>query len=363
VRIYPRLRTDARWSTSRVNELLERLGSDRYRVRPNHVCLADGVARHFGIVGASGPGGTPGVGGVADAALVSTAEPSLAPAHLPARLGLRGHRRPNVVVLDSGLRTRRGRPEHPELRMCAIHHPWRVGPDIGRWDDEDQPDDDGGARLDHQAGHGTFISGIIRQLCPDAVIHHDGVLSSYGDGDQASVTNSVSRVLERLAAEPIDVVVMSFGTYGTAGEAPPMAAEVARLRERGAVVVAAAGNDGTSRPYFPAALDGVVAAGALDTPGRAVFSNFGPWVDACAPAVDVVSTFFTSFDERDHDGAVLSRYRGWARWSGTSFAAPKIAGLIAQDLYLHEGTADEAWQRIAAGAPHRHPTLGRVFNV
>ena len=56
-----------------------------------------------------------------------------------------------------------------------------------------------------------------------------------------------------------------------------------------------------------------------------------------APAVDVVSTFFTHFDE-DIDGFIRS-YRGWARWSGTSSAAPKVAAAIAQDMYLHGGSA------------------------
>ena len=43
----------------------------------------------------------------------------------------------------------------------------------------------------------------------------------------------------------------------------------------------------------------MIAVGALDAGGRAAFSNFGSWVDACAPGVDVVSTFFTDFDDRD----------------------------------------------------------------
>ena len=36
--------------------------------------------------------------------------------------------------------------------------------------------------LDFEAGHGTFIAGIVRQICPDAEIHPAGVLSSFGEG-------------------------------------------------------------------------------------------------------------------------------------------------------------------------------------
>ena len=101
------------------------------------------------------------------------------------------------------------------------------------------------------------------------------------------------------------------------------------------LVVASAGNNASCRPYFPAALPNVVAVGGLDSGGRAAFSNFGPWVDACAPAVDVVSTFFIDYDDViDAASGLVNEYRGWATWSGTSFAAPKVAAVVAQELYL-----------------------------
>ena len=80
--------------------------------------------------------------------------------------------------------------------------------------------------------------------------------------------------------------------------------------------------------------------------------------------MDVVSTFFTTFDDRCHCcGSVVDEYRGWARWSGTSFSAPKVAGAIAQEMYLHGIGANEAWGHLAA-APHvRHPDLGVILNV
>ena len=103
----------------------------------------------------------------------STVKPAAAPADLPEPLRIAGRRPPHVLVLDTGLRTFDAHAEHPWLRdHCVVHQPWRDLATVGRLDDEDEPDDDRRGQLDQQAGHGTFISGIVRQLCPDALIHH-----------------------------------------------------------------------------------------------------------------------------------------------------------------------------------------------
>jgi hypothetical protein len=351
----------SRWQTKRLREWVDDMALDRVVARPNQVYLADGVARHFGLLDDTGSG-TPGL--TRPTSIASTVQPAVPPRHLPRPLRLPGRRPPSVLVLDTGLRTidAHSRAEHPWLRdHCVIHQPWRDLRTVGRWDDEDEPDDDGRGRLDEQAGHGTFITGIIRQLCPDAIVHHRGVLTSYGDGDDASIISAIERAMPRVHG--YDIVVMAFGTYGAADAKPPMAEAIERLL-CDSLVVASAGNDATSRPYYPAALPGVVAVGALDQAGRARFSNFGSWVDACTPAVDVVSTFFTDVDDRCACcGSVTQQYRGWARWSGTSFAAPKVAGVVAQEMYLHDCSARDAWARLAGPARHRHPDLGVVFNV
>ncbi len=352
-----------RWRTEDVAELVSQLSDAGCRVRPNHVYFADGIGRQFGIVASRGTVGTPSATPAELIDLRSTARPAVRPP-LREPLALPWRRPPNVLVLDTGLATTGGRPAHDALHgHCVMHDPW-IDHTITRFNDEDEPDDDARGRLDRQAGHGTFISGVIRQICPDARIHHAGVLSSYGDGDDASVTSAVERSLQRFRArnEHIDIVVMSFGSYADSDRPPPMTDAINRLLRR-SVVVASAGNDATSRPCFPAALPGVIGVGALDADGRSTFSNFGPWVDASAPGVDVVSTFFTDFDDTADDGTCIDRYRGWASWSGTSFAAPKVAGAIAQAMYLGDTTAQEAWAHLAASAPFRHPELGVVFNV
>ena len=113
----------------------------------------------------------------------------------------------------------------------------------------------------------------------------------------------------------------------------------------------------------------VIGVGGLAADGRAWFSNYGGWVDACAPAIDVVSTFFQDFVEKI-DGVETRRYEGWARWSGASFSAPKVAAAIAQEMYLNVDpatkdliSADQAWRRLSSHQRLRCPDLGVVINV
>ena len=103
---------------------------------------------------------------------------------------------------------------------------------------------------------------------------------------------------------------------------------MARIQQAGTVVVAAAGNDSTCRVTWPAALPGVIAVGALGPSGPAPFTNYGSWV-TCAPGVDVISNFFDDVDKHDDKNPATSDFHGWAKWSGTSFAAPIVAAAIA----------------------------------
>jgi subtilisin family serine protease len=107
-------------------------------------------------------------------------------------------------------------------------------------------------------------------------------------------------------------------------------------------VVAAAGNTGSDRPAWPAALPGVVAVAATtggpDGTVAAPYSNFGSWVDACAEGTRT-STYVTGVLEV---GKEPEKFEGFARWSGTSFAAPHVAGRIAALMTAKGLSAPEA---------------------
>ena len=127
---------------------------------------------------------------------------------------------------------------------------------------------------------------------------------------------------------------MSLCGYTDDDRPPPLTRAIDEYVPPGAIVVAAAGNEGSCRPYYPAALAGR-RRGRRPRQRRAAPGSrtSGRWVDACAPGVDVVSTFFTHFDDQSATWPSTSQpFRGWAAWSGTSFTAPKVAAAIAHEV-------------------------------
>ena len=121
------------------------------------------------------------------------------------------------------------------------------------------------------------------------------------------------------AEQPFEIAVMSFGGFFQ-NDDPGIFADKLDELLGDTLIVAAAGNQHTCRPYFPAALPGVIAVGGLAADGQAWFSNFGGWVDACAPAIDVVSTFFEDFTEKI-DGVEIAGTR--AGRGGVGRASPR----------------------------------------
>lgn len=188
--------------------------------------------------------------------------------------------------------------------------------------------------LDREAGHGTFVAGVLMQRAPAASFDPQAVLDPNGVGDDVTV----SRALEAMLRQGHQIVNMSLGGYVTGDVAPPGLDRALRLlTEYDAVVVAAAGNNSCSQRFLPAADERVLAVAAIDAEGRrAQFSNFGPWVDACAVGVGVTSTFVRGKWDKAHmhkpDNPAPNFTEPFAKWSGTSFAAPRVAGAIAERM-------------------------------
>jgi hypothetical protein len=228
------------------------------------------------------------------------------------------------------------------------------------------------------AGHGSFIAGIVALLgWPTALFSAPGV-SSQGDVNVATIAIWLEYLALVLEVVPGDDVIVNLSFSSTArADMPLLAEQIAEVQRRGVVVVASAGNDATHRRAYPAALPDVVGVGGLAAYGPAPFTNYGDWVRACAPAVNVVSTFFANFDgampvldamgdpDNFNGGAAnVATAVAWAVWSGTSFAAPAVVAALSRTMADCGCSAVEAVERLIDNpARSRMPGLGTVVNV
>jgi hypothetical protein len=213
--------------------------------------------------------------------------------------------------------------------------------------------------LDPVAGHGTFIAGIIEQLTPGCTIRVRRVVYPQGDLDVKTLCRALWRMLETVGPH---LVNFSFGGTGRVDLLETIIDHYTKHHD--VVFVAAAGNEGSCVEQYPAALPNVVGVAALGPTGPAPWSNYGPWVDACAPGTDLVSSFFARFDGDlpPINGIDADDFDEWATWSGTSFAAPVVVAALAREM-VDGCTAPQAVDRIIR-APHlaRLPYMGTIVN-
>ena len=222
---------------------------------------------------------------------------------------------------------------------------------------------DGLYDIPRYCGHGTFIAGVARCQAPESTVY---VANDYLDGVLQEWL-VVQKLQQLLASNPAPQVVnLSAGSY-TRNDWPPLSFSVFSAFETGGVtLVCAAGNDATHRRFWPAAFDWAVAVGALgaDQRHRAWFSNYGDWVDVYALGEGLVNAFATgqyTYKEPPKRPAVQV-FDGRARWSGTSFATPLVAGLIAAAMSEAGLTATDATQAVLAQAQAQAvPGVGPVL--
>ncbi len=211
-----------------------------------------------------------------------------------------------VAVLDTGV-------DQQQEALAG-----RLVPGHDYVDDDASPDDrptgtdsDGDGVTDSAVGHGTFVTGMVAMVAPDARIMPMRVLDSDGVG----TVFAVAEALYDAVAAGADIVNMSFGTSDKV-ESKVVSKALKHAAKQGVLVVASAGNDSDSKPRFPASVDGVLAVAATNpgNAGLASYSNQGPWVDVAAIGNELV-------------GPLPGNKYG--TWSGTSLSAPLVAGQLA----------------------------------
>ncbi|OGY18636.1 MAG: hypothetical protein A2900_02735 [Candidatus Chisholmbacteria bacterium RIFCSPLOWO2_01_FULL_50_28] len=167
-------------------------------------------------------------------------------------------------------------------------------------------------------GHGTHVAGIAAALTNNGLgiagtgynarLYSVKVLDDQGAGYYSWIINGIYWATDNGA----EVINMSLG--GSSGSSALQDA-VNYAWGKGVVVVAAAGNSGSTQRSYPAYYDKAIAVAATDANDKkASFSSYGSWVDIAAPGVNIISTI----PNNDYDTL-----------SGTSMATPHVAGVAA----------------------------------
>jgi subtilisin len=224
---------------------------------------------------------------------------------------------------------------------------------------------------DDHYGHGTHAAGIIGALddrtgvvgvAPGARIYGVKVLDDDANGTTRELLCGIDWVTStRTDTDPkndIDVANLSLGGVGTddghcgKSDNDILHQAVCKSVAAGVTYVVAAGNDHQDASHLiPAAYDEVITVSAIaDSDGKpgggggspscrtdeddtlANFSNYGPDVDLIAPGVCILST-------TPKQSAAIGRTNGYGVLSGTSFAAPHVAGAAALYLAQHPGAS------------------------
>ena len=206
-----------------------------------------------------------------------------------------------VAVLDTGFDF--GHPDLPEPMLSQSFV-------------TDQPVQDGNSHGTHCSGTVLAVddAGGVVGVAPSASLMIGKVLGDGGSGSTAGVMAGA----EWAATNGADVISMSLGSTGSdQAEADLYAA----IHAAGVLIVAAAGNNNSGDPFFPASYPGVLSVAAVDSANnRAGFSNFGPNISVAAPGVGVLSTVPTgvaSWADINHESVTLA---GSARGSASGLA-------------------------------------------
>jgi thermitase len=183
-------------------------------------------------------------------------------------------------------------------------------------------------------GHGTHVAGIIGAaldgqgtagVCPGCSIMPIKVLNANNAGTWGGVAKGVLYAVDNGAR----VINLSLGATVSS---LTLENAITYAHEHGVIVVAAAGNAASSAPFYPAALEHVVAVSATNKQDALwVLSNTGDHIDLAAPGYRIYSTY------KDFGCGT-----GYTYMSGTSMAAPYVAGLAGLVISQDETLTGEA---------------------
>lgn len=206
--------------------------------------------------------------------------------------------------------------------------------------------------VDDKYGHGTHVAGIAAANTNNgkgvagtgfsSSIMNVKVLGDNGSGFYSWISNGI------IWAADSGAKVISLSLGGSSGS-DTLKSAVDYAWGKGALLVAAAGNNGTDAPNYPAFYDNCIAVAATDSlDARASFSSYGSWVDIAAPGTSIFSTL------PNHSNRI--GLRNYGSLSGTSMATPHVSGVAALVFAAKPGwTNTDVRARIQASTD---PTTG-----
>lgn len=237
-----------------------------------------------------------------------------------------------VYILDTGIAI-----DHPEFEGRAI----RGGNFI-----IDEPEGD-------QHGHGTHVAGLVGSknygVAKNVTIVEVKVLGANGGGAISSILSGIEfAVNQHKKGSGKSVVNLSLGSLGN----PIIDEAVNEAYKQGVVMVCAAGNSNIDVSFTsPARARGSFTVGALDTKGDtiAIFSNYGKKTDIFAPGVGIMS-----LNHKDFENPI--------EMSGTSMAAPIVAGLVATVLEEEDVEPEEVRSKLIDMATKDEISIKGLFS-
>jgi hypothetical protein len=296
---------------------------------------------------------------------------------------------PSFTLIDSGYMWEDRWGDNPLDALLGYRQPPAIPAGLQPTQPE-EPDADHDHKLDALAGHANFAAGVLAQRCHAPTITIWDLNASFVGKDAAHIPTEFA-VLDALigsqTSQPTPVIVVVFAFPVLGGQlGRHWEHTLAHLRRLNGsfVIVAPTGNQDDPARRYPAALaldyPEVVGVGSLNANfDRSDFSNYGtpadPWVTCSATGEDVASTFLHVDLEPEEDEPASPpgtappprkpydfARNDWAIWQGTSFAAPKVAAAIANQLDAAGGDALAAWQLVLDTARVQREDVGWVLD-
>ena len=199
-------------------------------------------------------------------------------------------------------------------------------------------------------GHGTHCAGIVSAetnngldiagVCWNTKIMALKFLDENGSGTYADAADAFYYATNQGA----DVISNSWGKDDFS---QTMQDAINYAHSQGVIIVAAAGNDNQFYfPHYPASMERVISVAATNSDDeKASLTNYGDWIDICAPGIDVLSLRANGTSM----GTIYDSYTTVA--SGTSMACPHVAGVLGLLLSQYPDiSTDEIVARLLSGA-------------